>query len=171
MAGRAAPYPLVGGEGLIAHLDALRAVYGRWLDFPGGLAPIEVPLDRPHALDLGPLRLRTAPAVHGAGALHLRFEHGGRAVVFSGDTAPSEALVALATGADLLVCECGGDDAEDRGEHLAPRDVVALVARARPRAVWLTHFYPGTDPEAAVARVAATGVPTRRAADGDAWPA
>lgn len=38
-------------------------------------------------------------------SLSLRFDSAGRSVVFSGDTAYSEQLVALARGADILVCE------------------------------------------------------------------
>ena len=34
-----------------------------------------------------------------------RFEHGGRALAYSADTGPCDALVDLARDADLLLCE------------------------------------------------------------------
>lgn len=166
---RDAPYPIVAGAGFRAHLDGLVAVYGRWIEPDAGVVVHELPLDGPgHHVD-GALDVRTLPANHSAGALHLRFEAGGRAIVFSGDTGPSEALVELAAGADLLVCECAGrDDAPAEG-HLAPADVADIARRARPRAIWLTHHYPNVDPALALATVAATGVPTLRASDGLAF--
>lgn len=166
---RATPYPLWGGEGLGAFVDAVRAA---WDGAPYDDTPIhELPLDRVGVADLGDgLTLRTAPANHAAGALHLRFEHDGHAVVFSGDTGPSDALAELATGADLLVCECAQPDTtKDDRCHLAAEDVAAIVARARPGAVWLTHFYPNVDVDRALRTVGATGVPVRRAEDQDVW--
>ena len=110
-------------------------------------------------------------ANHGAGALHLRFEADGHSVVFSGDTGPSEHLVDLARGADLLVCECAGSDEQVVPGHLWPSEVARIVHEAAPKEVWLTHLYPHVDPTVAVEVVAATGVPTRHAADGDQWRA
>ncbi len=168
--GRTATYPIWAGEGFASFLDGLRGVYGRWLAFGDeGAVVRELTLSGPDEADLGGVRLLTRPAKHGAGALHLRFEADGAAVVFSGDTGPSDALAELARGADLLVCECAEPEQDPYPEHLTPSQVAAIVDAARPRAVWLTHFYPGTDPDAAVALVARTGVPTRRANDLDAW--
>lgn len=167
VAGTATPYPIHAGVGFAALLDRLRHAWGHWIDVP--VEVHELPLDRDSDVQLDDLRLRTAPAIHSAGALHLRFEADGAAVVFSGDTGPSPALTRLARGADLLVCECAGSDADPIPGHLTPRDVAAVVDAARPAAVWLTHLYPQVDPDLAVATVARTGVPTRRADDGDVW--
>jgi ribonuclease BN (tRNA processing enzyme) len=162
-------YPIWAGEGFGAFFSGLQQAYGRWIH-PGGLVVIhELPLDARATVDLGDLVVHTAPAVHAASALHLRFEADGDVVVFSGDTGPSDALAELAAGADLLVCECAGSDEEPVPEHLTPTDVREIVARARPREVWLTHFYPQVDPARALATVGATGVPVRPAADLDRW--
>lgn len=170
VAGRDVPYPLWGGEGLGAFLDGLQQVYGRWIRPAGGTPVHELPLDGSgDAVLPGGVILRTRPATHSAGALHLRFEADGAAVVFSGDTGPSDALVELSTGADLLVCECAGSDEDRVPGHLWPAAVAELVDAARPAKVWLTHFYPQVDPVTAVATVASTGVPTRHAHDGLAW--
>ena len=166
-------YPIWAGEGFQDFFAGLQQVYGRWIQPGRGEVSIhELPLDTPHDTRLpGGIRLLTRPANHSAGALHLRFEADGVAVVFSGDTGPSEELIALASGADLLVCECAGTDDERIPGHLWPTEVARIARQARPAEVWLTHLYPHVVPEEAVAIVAATGVPTRHAADGDAWSA
>lgn len=169
--GRSRDLDVWGGEGLAAFCDGLSAAWGDSvrLRAPAALRVHERSTREPIAWAAGPLQVRSAPAVHSAGALHLRFEHRGRAVVFSGDTGPSDALAVLAEGADLLVCECGRAEGTPPGKHLAPSEVADIVARARPREVWLTHLYPAVDAAQAVEIVARTGVKVRRAADLDTW--
>lgn len=169
---RTADYPIWAGTGFAAYLEGLRHAHGRWITpGTGAVRLTELSTTAPDTADLGGITLRTAPANHGAGALHLRFEAHGTAIVFSGDTGPSPALATLAAGADLLVCECAAPDAAPIPGHLTPSSVAALVEAARPAAVWLTHFYPSVDPERALLTVGRTGVPVRRAADGDVWNA
>lgn len=167
---RTAPYPILAGAGFARVLQGLDLAWGRWVARPEGSALVELPLEASAELDFGPLRVRAAPAAHGAGALHLRVEFEGVAVVFSGDTGPSEALAELARDADLLVCECASTEAAPLPGHLRASDVADLVCAARPREVWLHHLYPEVDPREALASVAASGAPTRLAADGDRWP-
>ncbi|MEZ4241891.1 MAG: ribonuclease Z [Myxococcota bacterium] len=164
---RARDYPIVAGAGFRRLFDGLCEAWGKWIRPAAGVSVTELSLDGPDEVVLGPLTLTTRPANHSAGALHLRFEAGGRAVVFSGDTGPSEALAALAAGADLLVCECASSPAAPIPGHLDAHQVAAIVDQARPAAVWLTHLYPEVDPEHALRTVAATGVPVRRADDLD----
>jgi ribonuclease BN (tRNA processing enzyme) len=165
---RTRDYPIWAGEGFTAFHRGLVEVYGRWIQGSGWATPIiELPLGgRGEALLPGGIRLETRPANHSAGALHLRFTSpGGRSVVFSGDTGPSPALAELAAGADLLVTECALDDVDPRDAHLWPEAVAEIVAAARPGRVALTHLYPGTDPERALAIVGAAGAPVERARD------
>ena len=168
---RGLDYPIYAGAGFVTFLDGLRAVYGKWIDLtpPARVDVTELPLDAPGKVDLGALVVHTRPAVHSGGALHLRFEAEGRSVVFSGDTGPSEALIELSQDADLLVTECAGGDEAPFDRHLFPSAIAELVRRARPREVWLTHFYEGVDADLAVRTVAAAGTRARRAADLDAW--
>ena len=168
--GREAPYPIWAAEGFADYVTALQGIYGRWMTPSGGLTVHEVAADEVRRVKLDPeLTLVTAPANHSAGALHLRFESPRGTVVFSGDTGPSDQLTALARGADLLVCECGGSDEDPLPGHLHPAAFASLARDAQPKQIWLTHFYPAVDAAHAVATVAATGVATRRAADGDTW--
>lgn len=94
------------------------------------------------------------------GAFAYRFDGEGWSVVISGDTAPSENLVRLAAGADVLVHEVLilDDDAivealgkpkghplveHVLGSHTRYRDVGAIAARAKVRTLVLSHFVPG----------------------------
>ena len=171
VAQRTDDYLIWAGSGFTDYFSGLSAAYGKSITLAAGaeVRVEELPLDGPGFVDLGDLRLKTLPAAHTAGALHLAFEADGRRVVFSGDTGPSENLSKLATQADLLVCECGASDSAPYPGHLAPSEVAAIVDAARPREVWLTHFYPQVDPEYALHTVARTGVRVRRANDLDAW--
>jgi ribonuclease BN (tRNA processing enzyme) len=99
-------------------------------------------------------------------SLSLRFDAGGRSIVFSGDTAYSSNLVALARGADVLVCEAMhveatrrnfdervragayADNPEGIWKHIAdthtPLDVAGRMAReAGVRTLVLYHIIPG----------------------------
>lgn len=169
---RAVDYPIVAGVGFAAFFARLAAAYGKWIVPGSGQVRIdELTLDGPDARTLdGGVALLSRPADHPASAVHLRFEADGRAVVFSGDTGPNGDLARLADRADLLVCECAAADGHPVRGHLAPSDVAAIVDQARPAEVWLTHLYPDVDPAEAIARVARTGVPVRRAEDQDRWP-
>jgi ribonuclease BN (tRNA processing enzyme) len=99
-------------------------------------------------------------------SIALRFDAGGRSIVFSGDTAYSTALVALARGADVLVCEAMhvvatrrnfdervkagayADNPEGIWTHIVethtPLDVAGRMAReAGVRTLVLNHIIPG----------------------------
>ncbi|MGH3328372.1 MAG: MBL fold metallo-hydrolase, partial [Streptomycetales bacterium] len=74
----------------------------------------------PGSFDLGPLAVRLDRVNHPVETFATRLEHGGRAVVYSGDTGHSDALVRLAHGADLLLCEASFEEGWDvaPGLHL-----------------------------------------------------
>ena len=91
-----------------------------------------------------------------------RFDTPDRSIVISGDTAPSDELVALAKGADVLVHEAFYVPALERLVARAPNPQLALkhqlashtptteigkiATRAGVKTVVLSHFVPGDDP-------------------------
>ncbi|MCP4810483.1 MAG: ribonuclease Z [Proteobacteria bacterium] len=165
---RSRDYPIWAGEGFVDFLEGLRSAYGHWLE-GGYQVPVhELTLHGPDSVVLpGGVRLDTLPAQHSAGALHLRFTSpAGSTVVFSGDTGPSDNLVELARGVDVLVCECAVPGPTDYRGHLWPEAVADIADRARPKRLVLTHFYPTVDAGPAIELVRATGVPTERGFDG-----
>jgi len=96
-----------------------------------------------------------------------RFDTKDRSIVFTGDTGYSDAVIALAKGADILVTEIVDPIAimkpfsamkltpeamkqrEDHmlREHLPPEDVGRMAAKAKVKKLVLTHFAPGLDSE------------------------
>jgi ribonuclease BN (tRNA processing enzyme) len=96
-------------------------------------------------------------------AFALRFDGGGKAVVFSGDTARNPALIAFAQGADLLVHEAmlrdglpalmarisNGDDRLMRHwlrSHTFAHEAAEIATAAGVKALALHHLIPSDDP-------------------------
>ena len=129
--------------------------------------PPLAPLIRPHDVDAAGevyrderVRVTCALVRHPpvVPAFAFRFDTADRSIVFSGDTAPCDSLVALAQGADVLVHEvmhapsldaiCARlPNATRLREHLlashTTEDQVGAIAReARVRTLVLTHFVP-----------------------------
>jgi ribonuclease BN (tRNA processing enzyme) len=73
-----------------------------------------------------------------------RVEIEGRALAYSGDSKLCDALVDLATGADVFVVECSIWHDGDPGPHMNPNDVRELRRRLGPTPRFiLTHLDPG----------------------------
>jgi ribonuclease Z len=105
-------------------------------------------------------------------AFGFRFEGGGRTVVVSGDTRPSENLVRWGRGSDCLIhecCEmaktswfpeCGWPTLEEKirdlaSYHTQPDQLGEVAEAARPGKLVVTHLMPGSAPgelQAAAAR-------------------
>jgi len=90
-------------------------------------------------------------------ALAYRFDCPDRSIVFSGDTRPSDALVALARGADVLVHEVlyvpGAPGAPGSAlrkhimdSHTSVEDAGRIAARAGVKTLVLSHFVPAENP-------------------------
>lgn len=111
------------------------------------------PVQLPEVDQVGPFRLGTARMTHPVEAYGVRLEAGGRSLVYSGDTGPCDALVELATGADVLLAEAGwGNQAEPApGIHLTGRAAGEAAAAAKVGTLVLTHIPPWHDAEATLA--------------------
>jgi ribonuclease Z len=99
-----------------------------------------------HAFDLGPLTIRTSPNEHGAMpnfAVRIDAQRG-RSVVYSSDTRPCDAVVALARGADTLVHDATYSE-RDRNRagghaHSTAAEAGDVASRAGVRRLILTHI-------------------------------
>lgn len=111
--------------------------------------------------ELGPLRMSTAPMNHPVPTVGVRIEHGGRSLVYSGDTGECAGLVELARDADVLLCEATwGVRLPDVADlHLSGRQAGEHAAAAGVRRLLLTHLPPwvSAEPTAAAAAEAFTG--------------
>ncbi|MCL8010817.1 MBL fold metallo-hydrolase [Streptomyces sp. AS02] len=140
-----------------------------WADtgFLGGILDFR-PLYDGHAVRHGNLSLTSRAVVHDVEAYGVRIESDGRVLVYSGDSGPCPALVELARGADLFLCEADIDEhREGEQVHLTPEDAGGVAREAGVRELVVTHVGPTLTPEVATSRAAvAFGGPTRTAREG-----
>jgi ribonuclease Z len=120
-----------------------------WVEVAAGE---DLPLSAPYCV-------RTTLTEHSRPCMALRFDDpgSGRALVYSADTQPCEAVVALARGATILIHEA--TTREPFPGHTTPRQAGEVAARAGAGRLVLVHFSPRwTIPEEqALAEVRAGG--------------
>lgn len=121
---------------------------------------------------VGPFTVRVAKVAHPVPAFAIRLEHGGSSLVYSADTGPTPALVDLARGADLFLCEAAFRPREDNPPdlHLTGRQAGEHARAAGVGQLVVTHVPPWGDTEQAVdeARSAFDG-PVQAARLGAVW--
>ena len=148
------PLPPLPVHALPGALDAVLA-----LDRPELLAGSYVLRDlHPGGeLSIGPFQILTAPLPHPRPNLGFRFSIGRRSLVYTGDCGPSEELIHLADGADLLLAEASYDGTvppENVGSLSSAADVGREAATGGVQRLVLTHLMPKTNEAAAMAAAA-----------------
>jgi ribonuclease BN (tRNA processing enzyme) len=106
------------------------------------------------ATAIGPFAVRAVPLTHFVPNLGVRLTAGGTTLAYTGDAAPDDALLDLARDADVLLAEASfattAPEKQRAGLNTAAT-VGAQAAAAGVRHLVLTHLFPTTDPEAALA--------------------
>jgi len=145
--GRQVALRLIGARGLKRFFQALAGAWGRWIQLPEDLFTlIELVTDGPDHYAAQSFSLASCPVAHNPESLAYRITGAdGLSVVCSGDTDECEALVELARGADLLVCESAMPDGLKVTGHLTPSLAGRIAARAAVGHLVLTHLYPQCD--------------------------
>jgi ribonuclease BN (tRNA processing enzyme) len=107
----------------------------------------------PETVQVGPFEVTSLLVDHPCEAYGFRISHGGRSLVYTGDSGPCDALDRLADGADVLLAEASWTHGPDRpaGLHLSGREAGDLATRAGVRRLLITHVPPWTDREAVFA--------------------
>jgi len=115
------------------------------------------------ARPLGPFTVTAARTAHPVECYAVRLDVAGRALVYTGDTGPSEEVAALAAGADLLLAEASfvQDGHNPPDLHLTGGQAGAMAQAAAAARLVVTHVPPWHDPQVALAEA-------RRAFDGPA---
>lgn len=122
---------------------------------PRGGAPVVFPDPAYPAHRIGTSTLYAAPAVHPTESYLMRVEDAdGTSLVYSGDTAATPHLAAIAHGADVLLCEATWGE-RDNGKnppqmHLSGEEAGRAAAEAGVGRLILTHVPPWGDPEGAL---------------------
>lgn len=152
----AAPVPLLAPPGIADRLAGFLT--------NGPLrSPVEdafriVELHDRHRAHLGGLTLTSRAVSHGMPAFGLRVEtEDGARLAYSGDSAPCDALTALADGCATLLCEADLAQPSPAGAeavHHTPEDAGRTAATAAAHRLVVTHLGPFLDPSEAVHRAA-----------------
>jgi ribonuclease BN (tRNA processing enzyme) len=110
----------------------------------------------PGSFEIGPFEVTAAPALHPVQAHALRLSAGGRSIVYTGDTAPCDAVDGLTRGADVLLAEASFTSAvvNPGGLHLTAREAGELAQRSGVGRLVVTHVPPWYDPQDAAAEAA-----------------
>lgn len=111
-------------------------------------------LERPGgSITVGDLRLVHGEVPHTEPTHAVRVESGGRSLVYGADAVLSDALVDLARGCDVLVCEAsfGAEATPPGAAHMNAREAGETARRAGAGRLLLTHCYPEFDRAAALA--------------------
>jgi ribonuclease BN (tRNA processing enzyme) len=108
------------------------------------------------SLSIGPFSIESRLLPHSIPNAGVRISTGGSSITYTGDAGPTDDLVALATGTDLLLAEATYVESVPAGNEGVLNSALVVGQQARlagAAGLMLTHLLPGTDPEAS--RVAA----------------
>ena len=165
---RTAPLSLLGPPGLALRLDHLSGAFGSWVREPGyPLEVVELGPEGERAL-AGGVTLEWTRTPHTDESLAFGVRCGGRRLVYTGDTGPSEELSRWARGCDVLLAECSLPDDRALALHLTPSQAGTLAREAECKSLVLTHFYPPVEAAQPAQRAGTTYAgPIAAARDGD----
>jgi ribonuclease BN (tRNA processing enzyme) len=141
---RSAPLPLwmpPGGIKALRSMVGIFAAEGREDFFDDAFALAEY--DPNASLPIGSGRLTFAKTTHFIPAFAMRYESDAGTVTYSADTAPDQAVIALATHSDVFLCEATLADAQtesgQRG-HCTAAQAGEMAQAAQVRCLVLTHY-------------------------------
>ncbi|GAB3800133.1 MBL fold metallo-hydrolase [Micromonospora zhanjiangensis] len=112
---------------------------------------------QPGTFPIGPFTVTVDRVNHPVETYGVRLEHGGRSLCYSSDTAPCEALLRLAHGADVFLCEASYLDGVDNPPdiHLTGREAGEAATKAEVGRLLLTHLVAAWGSEAITHEAAA----------------
>ena len=111
---------------------------------------------QPGTFPIGPFTVTADRVNHPIETYGVRVEHGGRVLAYSSDTAPCEALLRLAQGADLFLCEASYLDgvANPPDLHLTGGEAGEAATKADVGRLLLTHLVSAWGSEASTVEAA-----------------
>jgi ribonuclease BN (tRNA processing enzyme) len=111
---------------------------------------------QPGTFPIGPFTVTADRVNHPIETYGVRVEHNGRVLAYSSDTAPCDALLRLAQGADLFLCEASYLDgvANPPDLHLTGGEAGEAATKADVGKLLLTHLVPAWCSEASTVEAA-----------------
>jgi ribonuclease BN (tRNA processing enzyme) len=151
-AGPQPPIPVYGPAGTAERIGLIHGVDGD----EGLTKRFTFETLAPGQLAIGPFDVRTAHVNHPVETFSFRFTEGGRTLVYTGDTGETEAVPALAAGADVFLSEAAFLDGPDLPPdlHLTARQAACYASQAGVGRLVLTHLQPWYRPDDARAEAA-----------------
>jgi ribonuclease BN (tRNA processing enzyme) len=157
------PKPRIGVYGPAGTAERLAGAQGRGIarEMPPAFSFATL---TPGTSRIGPFDVTVDHVNHPVETFAFRIEQGGRALAYSADTGESPALVRLARGADLLLCEASladlpaaaGAEPGPPDLHLTGRQAGQHAARAAVGELVLTHLVAWNDQASTLAAAAGT---------------
>ena len=141
------PLTIVAGNGFKAFFERLKGVYGDWVVLPSDrFHMVELDTNQADSRTFNGFTVASMPVAHGPESIAYRIVDGdGKSVVYSGDSDVCDGLTAIATDADLMICESAFPDGQKVDGHLTPSLAGTMAQKARVKQLILTHFYPACD--------------------------
>ena len=137
--------PMTGGKGFSAFLSDLDKT------FDGALSPqlYKIPVKEvdDESWKWEGIGFFSRPLRHTEISRGYVLERDGKRAAFTGDTGYSSELVELASGVNLLVCECSFPDEMGVDGHLTPSEAAMAAEEAGVERLVLSHFYPEVEKE------------------------
>jgi ribonuclease BN (tRNA processing enzyme) len=143
---RKEPFTLYTHKNFTQLYEGLKQAFGHWVCPPEGLLELYL-VDREEFTDfeIGPFKARTVGVRHNPESLAIRLEFSGKSLIYSGDTGFSDELIELSRGGDLLILECANPTGVSGDFHLSPEEIAEISAKANPKKLLLSHFYPHSE--------------------------
>ncbi|WP_025618634.1 MBL fold metallo-hydrolase [Salinispora cortesiana] len=147
------PLPVYGPVGTPERLAALDGVPDRTVEDVYQFSALT-----PGTFPIGPLTVTVDRVNHPIETYGVRLEHNGRVLCYSSDTAPCDALLQLAQGADVFLCEASYLDGVDNPPdlHLTGGEAGEVATKAGVGRLLLTHLVAAWGSEARTVASAAS---------------
>jgi ribonuclease BN (tRNA processing enzyme) len=142
------PRPRIPVYGPAGTAQRMAQAYGPG-EHPGMAAAFDFVTLIPGTGEIGPFRVTVDHVSHPVETFGFRVAQAGQSLAYSADTGESAALVGLARGADLLLCEASflARPGLPAGLHLTAGQAAEHAARAGVGGLMLTHLVPWNDPD------------------------
>ena len=145
----AGPQPVIPVYGPAGTAERMAYIHGPNGDDLGLTRRFTFETLAPGHLAIGPFDVQLAHMNHPVETFAFRFSRAGRSLVYTGDTGETEAVPALAAGADVFLSEAAFLEGPDLPPniHLTARQAAAYANRAGVGKLVLTHLVPGISPD------------------------
>lgn len=100
------------------------------------------------SIDIAGAKFSFTTMAHPPETIGVRIERDNAVIAYSADTGPDADFFALASNADLFICEANLQDADEPWEgHLQASQAATIARDVGVKQLLLTHLRPGRDPE------------------------